>query len=262
MTVNALQFILIVLLSGFRAMDQYSTQLFPFQHALMCWLTGIILGDPNTGLIVGGTIQLMSMGAAGLGGSSAPDYGMAGMVATVLACITGSSDISVGLAVGVAVAMLYVQLDVMFKIYNSWVYKVIRGHAVKEEYDKMLRSFFLSHLWLFLQGALPMALVLAFGQQAVDAVLAVMPDWFTTGLTIAAGILPVTGFAMLLTFMPVNKFYAFLIVGYVLAAYLNLSVLPIALLGCAIAIEYFRLKSTAPQATAAANDNGGELEDE
>ena len=78
MSVNALQFILIVILSGFRAMDQYSTQLFPFQHALMCWLTGIILGDPNTGLVVGGTIQLMSMGAAGLGGSSAPDYGMAG----------------------------------------------------------------------------------------------------------------------------------------------------------------------------------------
>ncbi len=262
MSVNALQFILIVILSGFRAMDQYSTQLFPFQHALMCWLTGIILGDPNTGLVVGGTIQLMSMGAAGLGGSSAPDYGMAGMVATVLACLTGTDDISVGLAVGVAVAMLYVQLDVMFKIYNSWVYKVIRGHAVKREYDKMLRSFFLSHLWLFLQGALPMALVLAFGQQAVDAVLAVMPDWFTTGLTVAAGILPVTGFAMLLTFMPVNKFYAFLIVGYVLAAYLKLSVLPIALLGVAIAIEYFRLKTEGGVAAASASQNGGELEDE
>lgn len=261
MAVNALQFILIVLLSGFRAMDSYSTQLFTFQHALMCWLTGIILGDPYTGLVIGGTIQLMSMGAAGLGGSSAPDYGMAGMVATVLACITGSGDISVGLAVGVAVAMLYVQLDVMFKIYNSWVFKVIRGHAVKEEYGKMLRSFFLSHLWLFLQGALPMGLVLAFGQQAVDAVLAVMPDWFTTGLTIAAGILPVTGFAMLLTFMPVNKFYAFLIVGYVLAAYLKLSVLPIALLGAAIAIEYFRLKSSS-QVMAAQNADGGELEDE
>ncbi|RRF98078.1 MAG: PTS sugar transporter subunit IIC [Coriobacteriaceae bacterium] len=262
MEVNALQFILIVILSGFRAMDQYSTQLFPFQHALMCWLTGIILGDPNTGLVVGGTIQLMSMGAAGLGGSSAPDYGMAGMVATVLACLTGTDDISIGLAVGVAVAMLYVQLDVMFKIYNSWVFKVIRGHAVKHEYNKMLRSFFLSHLWLFLQGALPMALVLAFGQQAVDAVLAAMPDWFTTGLTVAAGILPVTGFAMLLTFMPVNKFYAFLIVGYVLAAYLKLSVLPIALLGVAIAIEYFRLKTEGGVATAAASQNGGELEDE
>lgn len=261
MQVNALQFILIVLLSGYRACDQYSTQLFPFQHALMCWVTGIILGNPNVGLFVGGTIQLMSMGAAGLGGSSAPDYGMAGMVATVLACVTGNGDVSIGLAVGVAVAMLYVQLDVVFKIYNSWVFKVIRGYAEKRQYKKMLRSFFLSHLWLFLQGALPMAIVLAFGQQAVDSILAFTPDWFTRGLTIAAGILPVTGFAMLLTFMPVKKFYAFLIAGYVLSAYLGLSVLPIALLGAVVAIEYFRTRTEAVVVNSI-QGNGGELEDE
>ena len=264
MSVNAIQFLLIVLLSGFRALDQYSTQLFPFQHALMCWLVGIILGDPATGLIVGGTIQLMSMGALGLGGSSAPDYGMAGMVATVLACITGTGDVSVGLAVGVAVAMLYVQLDVLFKVYNSWVFSVVRKHAVAREYNKMLRSFFLSHLYLFLQGALPMALVLAFGQPVSDAILGFMPAWFTTGLNVAAGMLPITGFAMLLTFMPVNKFYAFLILGYVLSAYLKLPVLAIALLGAVVAVEYFQLKSNTTTAVAAngAAQNGDELEDE
>lgn len=263
MEVNAIQFILLVALAGFRAMDGYGTQLFPNQHALMCWVAGIILGDPNTGLIVGGTIQLMSMGALALGGSSAPDYGMAGLVATAIACITGSEDVSVGLAVGVVVAMLYVQLDVIFKVYNSWVFKVVRGFAVKREYNKMLKAFFLSHLWLFLQGALPMALVLAFGQPAVEAVIAFMPDWFTTGLSIAAGMLPVTGFAILLTFMPVNKFFAFLIAGYVLAAYLGLSVLPIALLGGVVAIEFFRVNSErGAVAASAAASNGGELEDE
>lgn len=106
-----------------------------------------------------------------------------------------------------------------------------------------------------------MIIVLAFGQQAVEAINAFMPQWFTDGLSIAAGVLPVTGFAILLTFMPVNKFYAFLIAGYVLAAYLNLSVLPIALLGAVVAIEYFRNKSEAAP-VAAATVNGGELEDE
>lgn len=263
MDVNALQFALLVLLAGFRAVDQYGTQLIPFQHALVCWLAGIIMGRPDIGLVVGGTIQLMSMGAAGLGGSSAPDYGMAGVVATVISCLTGSEDVSVGLAIGVVVAMLYVQLDVIFKIYNSWVFKVIRGYAVKRDYSKMLASCFLSHLWLFLQGAVPMVIVLAFGQQAVEAIVSFMPAWFTQGLSIAAGILPVTGFAVLLTFMPVNKFYAFLIAGYVVAAYLNLTVLPIALLGAVIGIEFFRLKTAAaPALAAASSENGGELEDE
>lgn len=263
MDVNALQFALLVLLAGFRAVDQYGTQLIPFQHALVCWLAGIIMGRPDIGLVVGGTIQLMSMGAAGLGGSSAPDYGMAGMVATVISCLTGSEDVSVGLAIGVVVAMLYVQLDVIFKIYNSWVFKVIRGYAVKRDYSKMLASCFLSHLWLFLQGAVPMVIVLAFGQQAVEAIVSFMPAWFTQGLSIAAGILPVTGFAVLLTFMPVNKFFAFLIAGYVVAAYLNLTVLPIALLGAVIGIEFFRLKTAGgPALVASSSENGGELEDE
>ena len=74
--------------------------------------------------------------------------------------------------------------------------------------------------------------------------------------------LPVTGFAILLTFMPVSKFYAFLIAGYVLAAYLNLSVLPIALLGAVVAIEYFRLKTELVPAVGSISSNGGELEDE
>lgn len=45
-----------------------------------------------------------------------------------------------------------------------------------------------------------------------------------------------------------------------LAAYLNLSVLPIALLGAVVAIEYFRLKSETPAVAVA--EIGGELEDE
>lgn len=265
MQISAIQAILIIILAGIRAADQYSTQLFPFMHAFMCWLVGIILGDPTTGLVVGGTIQLMSMGAAGLGGSSAPDYGMAGMTATVLAISTGSGDISVGLTVGVAVAMLYVQLDVIFKIYNSWVFRVIRGFAVKRDYNNMLRAFFLSHIYLFLQGALPMAIVLFFGQSAVEAILAVMPAWFTAGLNVAAGILPATGFAMLLTFMPLNKFWYYAVAGFVLAAYFGQGVLPIALIGMVIAVGYFKIHTegvAASPAAAAALTDGGELEDE
>ena len=263
MTLNVFQIILVTILSGLRSTDMYSTQAFALQHTFWCWMTGIVLGDPMTGLVVGGTIQLMSMGAVGLGGASAPDYGMAGQVATVLAVMTGdASDISVGLTVGVAVAMLYVQLDVMFKIYNSWVFSVIRKHAERREYKKMLRSFFLSHLFLFLQGALPMLIVLLFGQQAIDAILAFMPEWFTKGLSVAAGILPVTGFAMLLNFMPFNKFWYFAVAGFVLAAYLNLGVLPIALMAMVVAISYFKIHTNDAATTSAVATNGGELEDE
>ena len=44
MTLNFFQIILVTILSGIRAADHYSTQAFTFQHALWCWLTGIVLG--------------------------------------------------------------------------------------------------------------------------------------------------------------------------------------------------------------------------
>lgn len=263
MEVNAIQFLLLVIFAGLVSIDGYATQATTMQYALHCWIVGIIMGNPTLGLVVGGTIQLMSMGALGLGGASAPNYGVAGQVATIIACLTGTDDISVGLTIGIVVAMLYVQIDVLFKIFNSWVFKVVRGYAEKREYSKMNAAFFISYIWLFVQGALPMVIVLAFGQQAVEAIVNFMPAWFTQGLSIAAGILPVTGFAMLLTFMPVNKFFAFLILGYVLAAYFGLSVLPIALLGAVVAIEYFQLKSTGTgMAANMSGFNGGELADE
>lgn len=99
---------------------------------------------------------------------------------------------------------------------------------------------------------------LLFGADAVNAFLSVMPSWFTTGLSIAAGILPVVGLAMLLSFMPMKKFIAYAIVGFVLAAYLQISILPIALLGAAAAIEYYKSHSN-PSVNAL--DAGG-LEDE
>lgn len=75
---------------------------------------------------------------------------------------------------------------------------------------------------------------------------------------VAAGILPVVGLAMLLSFMPMKKFIAYAIVGFVLAAYLQISILPIALLGAAAAIEYYKSHSN-PSVNAL--DAGG-LEDE
>lgn len=61
-----------------------------------------------------------------------------------------------------------------------------------------------------------------------------MPAWFMDGLKIASGILPAVGMAMLLKMMDFKRYWAFFLVGFVLAVYLNLNILSIALLGIGI----------------------------
>lgn len=222
------------------------------------WIVGLILGDAVTGLAIGATVTLMSLGVAGLGGASVPDYGLATIIGTAVAVSSGQ-DQSVGLAVGIAVGMLGIQLDVVVKLLNGFVSRAAQAYAAAGKYKAMSRVLFLGPLMFALSTSVPTLIFLLFGADAVNLILNSLPSWVTTGLSVAGGILPAIGMALLLSFMPSKKFFSFVIVGYVLSAYLNLGVLPIALLGGAAAYEHYKAHAVASQSPAVA---GGMLEDE
>lgn len=52
--------------------------------------------------------------------------------------------------------------------------------------------------------------------------------------------LPVLGVGLLLHYMPVKKYLSFLLIGFVLSAYLKLPILGVALLGAAFAYIIFQ----------------------
>jgi PTS system mannose-specific IIC component len=59
---------------------------------------------------------------------------------------------------------------------------------------------------------------------------------------VAGGLLPALGFAMLLRIMPIQKYPAFLLLGFVMFAYLKMPLMGIAVAGIAIALVYQQLK--------------------
>ena len=66
-----------------------------------------------------------------------------------------------------------------------------------------------------------------FGGDAVSALVNSIPAWLTTGITIATGILPALGFAQLVTMIVSKETAVFLLLGFLLAAYLGVPVLGI-----------------------------------
>ncbi len=68
-------------------------------------------------------------------------------------------------------------------------------------------------------------IVVCFGANVVNFILDVIPQWVTDGLSIAAGMLPVVGIGMLMRYMPVKKFLPFILIGFILSAYLSMPVL-------------------------------------
>ena len=244
---------------GLQYVDNYGPQIITDNYMFYAVLVGLVMGDPMTALIVGASIQLMSLGVAAIGGSSVPNYGMAAVVATALTIHTGQ-DMSVGIAVGIAAGALGVQLDVIAKILNGYVVRKAQNYCMEKKFKKMERILYLGPILFFLSAAVPTFIILAFGENVTDFIVNSMLAWFTGGLSIACGMLPVIGIGMLLTYMPTKKYIGFVAIGFVLVAYMNLSVLPVAIVGAAVAYEYYKRQAASTTETVAVE--GGFDEDE
>lgn len=257
-----LQNVLVILLAAYMAWDNGTgNQITGNWPVIIGMLVGLIMGNINVGLVIGGTLQLMSLGVAAIGGSSIPEYGVATIVGVFIAIRTGAST-GTAIAVGLPVGMLTLELDVIIKIINNafahWSQRLLH----EKKFEQMDGVFYLTIFVWMLKYVIPISLVVMFGTPVVKLILNVIPKWFTDGLTIAGGMLPVVGIGMLLRYMPVKKYLAFLLAGFVLAGYLKLPILGIAILGLAAAYEIYRINSEKADAQAQGANNVNTADDE
>lgn len=238
-----LQNILVILLAAYMAWDNGTgNQITGNWPVIIGMLVGLIMGDVNVGLVIGGTLQLMSLGVAAIGGSSIPEYGVATIVGVFLAIRTGAST-GTAIAVGLPVGMLTLQFDVIMKIINNFFAHWSQRLLHEKKFEKIDWVFYLTVFCWMLKYVIPITLVVLFGTPIVKTVLHIIPTWFTNGLTIAGGMLPVVGIGMLLRYMPVKKYLTYLILGFVAAAYVKIPVLGIALIGGAAAYAIYQHNS-------------------
>lgn len=252
---DIIQGILIILLSFWVVLDQQGLVVVTWFPIMVSLFVGLIMGDMETAMVIGGTFQLMSLGVANIGGSSVPNWGLAALVGGYVA-IKSTNNIedakAVALAVGVPVGMLGIQLDVLAKILNTYVAHWAQKAANAKQFDKMNRILWLGPLIFGLSMAIPTALCVLFGEQIVTLILNYVPDWVTTGLTVAGNMLPVVGIALLLQVMPAKKYLSLLLIGFVLTAYLSLPIVGVSIIGLTLAYYYFTT-TTQKVATTSAN---------
>ncbi len=238
MTLSALQIILLILVAAETNLDRRGLSLTHARPAIVGFLCGLILGDMNSGLYIGGTFTLMSLGVAAIGGSSVPDYGVATIIACAFAKTTGQGP-EVGITIGLPVGMLGVQMDVLYKICNSFIAQKAQKYANEKQFTKMYRILYLCPVMVAVFMSLPTAIALTAGAPLVQMILDVLPAWVTGGLSVAGKLLPGLGIAMLLHYMPAKKYFNYILIGFVMSAYLGMPVLGIALLGLALAYMFY-----------------------
>ena len=211
-------------------------------------LVGLFLGDLHTGVIIGASLEAVFMGVVNIGGASAAEPGIATAVGTAFAIMLGKgSEVALTLALPIGIlglqikTVLYIFIVGMFaKTFDRLAAEGKEKQIVALHYGLWAVNWFLYSLFAFF-GIL-------FGSDAVSALLDAIPDVVMNGLTVCGGLLPAVGM--------------FYFLGFVLAAYLKLPLIALAVIGVIIAISIgmndYKLNQLAAQRVAASPVGGSD----
>ena len=151
-----------------------------------------------------------------------------------------------------------VQLDILARFSNVFFQNCIEKAVDKLDFKAIARNTWMGALPWGLSRAIPVFLMLIFGSDLVDLIIKYLPDWLMGGLSVAGGLLPAVGIAILLRYLPTKDYIAYLMIGFFLAAYLAVPMVGVAIIGLALAIISFRQYGAQNQNVVAVNGNSGQ----
>lgn len=249
MHVQLWQLLLIIIYGFFINYDKNGSMIGTSQPVAAGFIVGLILGDIKTGLYIGGTLQLMTLGISSFGGSSVPDYQTAALVGTYIT-ITTQQKAAIGITLAIPVAMLMVELDVLKWTTNIFFQNKAEKYADKENYRGVELMHLCGVMTTMLTSGIPVLLTVLVGPKFVGEIIKYIPNWLTGGLTVAGGLLPALGIGLLLRYLPAKSYFGYLVIGFVFAVYLKVPVLGVAILGAAIALIDYKKNSELDNNTA------------
>ncbi len=197
-------------------------------------LVGVILGDIQTGIIMGGSLELVMMGFVGIGVSTPADVNVGGILGTAFA-ILSHLDIKTAVALALPIAILANFVGIFVRTVNSAFQHMADRYADQGDDKGVARTLWYGAALFFICPALVVFLGVMFGSDAAAQLVKMIPEQIMQGLKVASGALPAIGMALLLDLTYNKKYWAYLVLGFVLAGYLKLDSLAIAIIGVIIA---------------------------
>ncbi|MHA1596426.1 MAG: PTS system mannose/fructose/sorbose family transporter subunit IID [Candidatus Asgardarchaeia archaeon] len=205
-------------------------------NTMLGFLTGLIFGDPTTGLIVGGTMDLVYLGMVEIGGATPPRPQVATIVTTSIVVELGlppESAVALSFPVAILAAQLINLAFILNTGYMHYIDKLVeKGRFKTAEFIHMVGGLTTE----FMSQGLAAFLGVWLGSSAVAAIYNAIPAEFWGSLITAAQLVICVGLAALLRVIWRPKFIAFYLIGFGLAAFLHLSMVAIALFVSAFAL--------------------------
>lgn len=253
---NVVEIVLLAIVTFFFAIDQFSLTEIVYRPIIACPIIGLILGDVQTGLVVGGTYELMMIGNMPVGGAQPPNAVLGSVVAMVFAVKAGmDTNAALGACMIFATFGQYV-VTLTFTVMSGLMAKADKAAA--EANPKGITSVLNTSMAILGSLFAVIAVIAYVGGVAMSGTLQALSEnasWFMGGLSAAGAMMRFVGFAILLKIMLANDMWGYLLAGFVCAlvignisALSNATLILVAFVGIAIAIVDFQLSHIAKKA--------------
>ncbi|BET97167.1 PTS mannose/fructose/sorbose transporter subunit IIC [Xenorhabdus taiwanensis] len=251
MEITVVQLVLIFIVACIAGMESILDE-FQFHRPLVaCTLVGLVLGDMKTGIIIGGTLEMIALGWMNIGAAVAPDAALASIISTILV-IAGGQDVGAGIALAIPLAAAGQVLTIIVRTLTVG----FQHAADKAAENGNLRAISVIHVSALLLQAMRIAIpalivAVSVGTSEVQHMLNSIPQVVTSGLNIAGGMIVVVGYAMVINMMRAGYLMPFFYLGFVTAAFTNFNLVALGVIGIVMAILYIQLSPKYNQSQAA-----------
>ena len=160
-----------------------------------------------------------------------------GIVGAIMV-ITAGVDVETALALSIPFAVGF-----QFVLTATYTFATtltpLATKALEQKNFKKFSIFANTTVWVFFIVGCLIGLMAALAAPALEALINLIPDWLNKGLGVAGNMLPAVGFAMILNMMAKKEAIPFVLLGYVLFAYLGMPTMAIAITAAAVALIVF-----------------------
>ena len=200
-------------------------------------ILGLIFGDVQAGVLCGLAVQAIFVANLNTGGATNSEitYASYGGIGLALAT-TKNPAIAATLSIVIGQTFGLIFYNIKMALYSYWNKKVENAANRGDAKGIALNHFVYPNITNFLMRAVPVFLLLYFGQGFLTTLTDSMPKVITNIVTVLGGVLPAVGIGLLMT-MVIKKRSAllFLFSGFVLMAFAGLSMIGLAFLAAMIA---------------------------
>ncbi|EMG26930.1 PTS system mannose-specific transporter subunit IIC [Listeria fleischmannii 1991] len=228
---------------------------FQFHQPLVaCTLIGLVTGNLTACIILGGTLQMIALGWANIGAAVAPDAALASVASAIILVLGGQGVAGIPSAIAIAIPLAVAGLFLTM-IVRTLAVPIVHMMDSAAEKGHMKRVEWLHISAICMQGlriAIPAAALLFIPAQTVQSFLESMPAWLTDGMAIGGGMVVAVGYALVINMMATREVWPFFIIGFVVAAISELTLIALGALGVALALIYLQLSKMG-----GGNSNGG-----